>query len=527
MAAEDTSRQFGREGSDLSTTSTSTLVGSTSPTPYSPARQRPTYQRLASSQSPDGTPHTIQEHSEGEDIADTVRQGSGAGLGLASVASPGRPGRPGHARRVSIQTFAKVPTGATASPQIGSAPGSSDPLISPPPWETRHLSDTNTAYDSNARYGDSEATGRAKRSASSLNIDSFNQYNYSDTDPLNKRKSFAANSIRSTKSAYMDNDFEPHACPTDLPFYSGRWNWLALSILILALFSTVFSGIFMGIAIRGPRWGRSVRTGGSLSPSSADVLTQVFAKLIELSFVTAFVTFLGQVLSRRAFSRQSRGVTLAEITMRNWIMQPGSMITHYETVRFAALTILGVLSLTVALLAMLYSTAATALVAPQLKFGDWQPKLMYGMVKTSFANPVYLAATCMTPIQKSTWDPDYTPQMVGENCLQLDHVAQGFHNYQRYMTYWAEQIQTGNASTVDQRLRPQGFGLFNENVTVNGSWISNINTKQVSEKFGRAINNVTLAMPHTGIVQASWDAKNNIMQPSVSRSVSAVLFAVY
>jgi hypothetical protein len=104
------------------------------------------------------------------------------------------------------------------------------------------------------------------------------------------------------------------------------------------------------------------------------------------------------------------------------------MITHYETVQFAALTILGMLSLTVALLAMLYSTAAVALVAPQLKFGDWHPKLMYGLVKTSFANPIYLADTCMTPIQKSTWDPDYSPNAVGQNCLQLDHVAQGSSN---------------------------------------------------------------------------------------------------
>jgi hypothetical protein len=98
-----------------------------------------------------------------------------------------------------------------------------------------------------------------------------------------------------------------------------------------------------------------------MTASTANVLTQLFAKLIELSFVTTFVTFLGQVLSRRAFSRDSRGITLAEMTMRNWIMQPGSMITHYESVRFAALTFLGAVSLTVALLAMLYSTAASAM----------------------------------------------------------------------------------------------------------------------------------------------------------------------
>lgn len=196
------------------------------------------------------------------------------------------------------------------------------------------------------------------------------------------------------------------------------------------------------------------------------------------------------------------------------------MITHYETVQFAALSILGILSLTVAVLAMLYSTAAVALVAPQLKFGPWEPRLMHGLVKTSFANPIYLASTCQTPIQTSAWNTDYSEGAVGQNCLELDHVSQGFHNYNRYMSYWANQVQTGNASTVDQRLRPQGFGLFNENITVNGSWISTINTKDVSAKFGRAINNVTLAMPHTGVVQAGWDAKNNIMQPSVSRKPS-------
>lgn len=82
----------------------------------------------------------------------------------------------------------------------------------------------------------------------------------------------------------------------------------------------MFSGIFLGIALRAPRYGRSIQSRGSLTASTANVLTQLFAKLIELSFVTSFITFLGQVLSRRAFSRVSRGVTLSEMSMRNWIM---------------------------------------------------------------------------------------------------------------------------------------------------------------------------------------------------------------
>lgn len=86
------------------------------------------------------------------------------------------------------------------------------------------------------------------------------------------------------------------------------------------------------------------------------------AKLIELSFVTSFVGFLGQVLSRRAFMKnQGRGITLAEMSMWRWVVQPGTLITHWEGVRYAGTTILGLLSLLAALLATLYTPAASAL----------------------------------------------------------------------------------------------------------------------------------------------------------------------
>jgi hypothetical protein len=370
-------RLFARDTSDLSTSSTVIDVGSPLPSPslsaFSP-RQRNTYHRVTTS---DDVGNTILEDG-GEDIADTLRKNS-EGLGIAaSRDSPST--APGHARRVSAQSFARFPVGGKGSPLSNSVPGSSDPLVSPG-WDTQNLSSAKTAYDPGAPFGDEERAPY-HRSASSLHS-SYNHYTYEDTERLNKRMSVAP-SLKSTRSAY-DKDFNelPHACPTAKSFYQGRWNWLAISIICLAIFSAVFSGIFFGIAVRAPRWGRAIHTGGSLSPGTANVLTQIFAKLIELSFVTVFVAFLGQVLSRRAFSEHSRGVSLAEMNMRNWIMQPGSMITHYETVQFAAISLLGMLSITVALLAMLYSTAATALVAPQLKFGSWDNKLMSGLVKAS------------------------------------------------------------------------------------------------------------------------------------------------
>jgi hypothetical protein len=501
-----------QESSDLSSR---TLTGSGPSSPLSSFSRRPRYQRLGSEI---GTPEQIiQEHDdEGDgDIAAAVRN---AGLGIEHVgreqpASPEIVGVSGHARRISTQQASNPSTGRSyTSPRTDSAPGSSNPLISPPPGDTSYLSSTRTAYDpAGTPYDDEDEIRRAKRRSKTSSPSSNYPYVYDDMERLNRPKSYA-----SVRSAFETSDFHPQACPTAKSFYQGRFNWLAISIVLIALFSTIFSGIFVGIAIRAPRWGMGVRSHGSLSPSGADILTQVFAKLIELSFVTVFVTFLGQVLSRRAFNSSARGVTIAEITMRNWVMQPGSMITHYETVQYAALTFLGVLSLSVAAFAMLYSTAASALVAPQLKFGGWDNRVLKGLVKSQFSNVVYLQETCQNPIQVNNFDDNYSLQNVGNTCLEIDHAAQGFHNYKQYLSFWDQLVQTGAATEIDQKKRPPGFGLHNETISVNASWIEVIDTAEVSKKFNRTINNVTLAMPHSGVVSAGYDSVNSILQPTVS-----------
>jgi hypothetical protein len=155
-------------------------------------------------------------------------------------------------------------------------------------------------------------------------------------------------------------------------------------------------------------------------------------------------------------------------------------------------------------------------VTPVLKFGPWEPKTVYGLVKTSFANPDYLSQQCATPIQVSSWNLEYTQALVGDACMEIDHAAQGYHNYQQYMGRWASLTNSGNGTKV-QTDRPQGFGLFLENTTVTGSWIHIINTTAVSEHYNRIINNVTLAMPHTGVFQAARDPLSDIMQPEVSQ----------
>jgi hypothetical protein len=70
----------------------------------------------------------------------------------------------------------------------------------------------------------------------------------------------------------------------------------------------------------------------------------------------------------------------------------------------------------------------------------------------------------------------------------------------------------GTGST-DQTERPPGFGLLYENTTITAQWVNTINTTEVSKKYGRAINNVSLAMPHAGVFEAAHNPRNGILQP--------------
>ncbi|KAF2668798.1 hypothetical protein BT63DRAFT_426063 [Microthyrium microscopicum] len=443
--------------------------------PHSPPSNASAYQQLNSALTPT-EPRFHPTIAEEEDIGD---RGAHSQRGLGFTNAPLSPGAQ------------STPTSPNDPDQPGHARSFSQSTAYDPPMSNRYAS---------------------RKSPGSFQSGFERPYGTGSRDHLTANT--GAPSMRSTtsKRSKYDNEFTPEACPATRTFYQGGSHWLTITIYILVIFSTVFSGIYLGIAIAAPRWGTHIHSGGSLTASTANVLTQLFAKLIELSFVCCFVTFLGQVLSRRAFSRASRGVSLAEMSMRNWIMQPGTLLTHYETVYYIGLTFLGAVSLTVAILAALYSTAASALITPVLKFGSWEARELQGLVKTTFANPIYLSETCQTPIISNTWDTDYTQDKVGQTCLTIDHAAQGFHNYQQFMTRWATIVGEGNGTDL-QADRPEGFGLFLQNTTVNGTWIEKIDTKAVSQQYNRIVNNVTMAMPHTGVFQAARDPKSNIMQP--------------
>jgi hypothetical protein len=108
---------------------------------------------------------------------------------------------------------------------------------------------------------------------------------------------------------------------------------------------------------------------GSIQPATAQIVSTVIARTIELSFVSAFVGFLGQVLVAEAFvegdvpdqGTPKRGITTAEMAMRSWLSEPGTILSEFPRVRNAGLSMLGMLCLTATLMATLYTAAANAL----------------------------------------------------------------------------------------------------------------------------------------------------------------------
>ncbi|KAF2215468.1 hypothetical protein CERZMDRAFT_110142 [Cercospora zeae-maydis SCOH1-5] len=289
-----------------------------------------------------------------------------------------------------------------------------------------------------------------------------------------------------------------------------------MTILTLAIFSTAFSLIFLIIALRGPKYGRAIRNGGNLTPSSAAFLTSFFAKLIELSFVTVVVAFIGQALARRAFKlERARGITLAELNMRAWILQPGTMLTQWESVRYAGITFLGIVSFLAALFAILYTSAATALVQPQLVLPGFENRVLQGIVKSQYANVNYIGENCKTPIQ-SLYDQEFNkanPDVSKTTCLQIEYAASAYSNFHSYLGTWRDHSWGFGNSTTQLQTRPPGYAQFNGNTTVVAPWIEQKEVNQAAFQ-GYIINNVTMAMPHVGIVQAAIDPANDIMQPS-------------
>lgn len=313
------------------------------------------------------------------------------------------------------------------------------------------------------------------------------------------RKHRSMSTIHSTYGDFAAH----HKCESAKGIKGSRRTWSSVITIMLSVYSTAISGAFLLVALIGPNY-KTITTNGKVTPSSSTLISAILAKTIELSFVTVIIALIGQELSRRASSTRRRsGVTLAELSMRGWVAQPGTMISRWEGVRYAGLSALGVVAIVAALLAMLYTSAAAALVQPQLTAGKWHWREMQGNVSSSFANVRQIAKDCYTPVPR-----EIDPEAHDETCVNIEHAAAAYKNYYTYLGAWSNKTRKANSSD-----RPSGTAWLSNDTSVIAPWIYNPAAARIDDTTGIIVNNVSLAYPHTGVISAARDPSNMISQP--------------
>ena len=142
-------------------------------------------------------------------------------------------------------------------------------------------------------------------------------------------------------------------------------------------------------------------------------------------------------------------------------MQPGTMIAHWDSFRYAGFSFLGLVSVLAAVFAMLYTPACSALVQPQLRSSSWEQRNMSGLVQTSFANKNHIQKECFTPLPEGEDEIERW-----STCVSIEHAAMAYKNYFNYLGMWS-----GKEHGSDFSDRPNGTAWFNNDTTVVAPWV--------------------------------------------------------
>lgn len=285
--------------------------------------------------------------------------------------------------------------------------------------------------------------------------------------------------------------FKGEPLPDHSDIYFGKTDWRSIINLLLAIYATLFSAISLAIAIWRPRYGKFISPTGSLIPSTADLLFSLFAKSIEIVSSGVYINFLGQFFTRR--SLRSRGISLADIAVREWLVQPGFVIFEWGNLKYAATTALGFFSLLAAIAIYFFTTASNSLVSPHLALGNWESTQFFGQVQQNFGNVLVLKKDCWAPT-----DSLLDGQDIGESCVNVLASGLASQDFNNYMKAWATKaMNDGGNATTDFSNRPMASSSIFTDTKTTGNWIPS--TSSMSDnfvKYGRVVNNITLSMPH-------------------------------
>ncbi|KAK9783943.1 hypothetical protein SCAR479_00502 [Seiridium cardinale] len=290
----------------------------------------------------------------------------------------------------------------------------------------------------------------------------------------------------------------PRDCHSRDDVHIRRFHWLYIWQALMALLATGGSAVAFAVAVRRMEWGPQVTKDNISSWNYA-------YKVIEILFAGVYVTFLGQVLTRRAFSQSSKAFNIAEVTMRNWVIQPGSLVTHADGLPHAGMSILGIITILATVCTLSYTTACNELITPRILWSDWkQHGIFYGNVRSSYANMNNIKSACPVVDTAST-DPEYL-----NSCLIMKANGESYRTLIAYLSDW----ENTTYSTISQTIRPGASAIIMENTTLSSSWLDRY--PSALEVDGRLINNVTLVMPHAGLstfYSNSFNSSTNIRKP--------------
>ncbi|KAJ3468199.1 hypothetical protein MRS44_002264 [Fusarium solani] len=306
--------------------------------------------------------------------------------------------------------------------------------------------------------------------------------------------------------------------PAEQSMLHPKFGPAAVAMLLLALFSTTLSGLWLVVAIIQPRWGFMISTTNGLSPSNAATLTALLGKTIEVASITVFISCIGQAMTRRAVAKKSAGITLADITIRNWVIQPGYIFTHYQTLLVAGRTLFGALALLALVATILYTTASEALVSPKLKYGEWETRELTAAVHYYYGNFLGAGIRCTHEPdldQKATEEEEMTWMGLGMICLGHELNYKSTRDLLAFMRDEGIGALIEYQEKVGNNLRSAGYTLLHDNVTLEATRVDTEYSDVAAsyERWGRIIDNVTVSIPHPSVWSASRFPGNKILQP--------------
>ena len=302
---------------------------------------------------------------------------------------------------------------------------------------------------------------------------------------------FHSNSKKCMDGIYKVLTFVEEPLPDHSDISFAKTNWRSFGNLLLSIYATAFSAVFLAVAIWQPRYGKWISPTARLTPSTADLLVNIFAKSIEVASAGVYINFLGQLLTKR--SLRSRGISLADIAVREWLIQPGFIVWEWRNIKYAGTTILGSTSLLAAIAIYSFTVAANSLVTPHMVMGEWESAQFSGQFRQNFGNVIVLKKDCWAPL-----DTRLDGQNIGESCINV--LASGLANqdFNNFMKEWNREVFGGNNASSRLARRPSATSSIFTDTRTEGTWVqrSRSNITANFARYGRVVNNITLAMPH-------------------------------